>query len=164
MTYDVVIDGEIRRLELSRDGETWQCRLDGREVKLDAVLARRDVISMVIDGTAYEVKREATPTDLHLWVGSARYAAEVRDPRSFRNRRSSAGGAAGIKKLLAPMPGKVVRVLVSDPVRAAAMSRNHRDEIMKDWDHAHYYELAEGSGERADFGGFFPAYRDTSRR
>ena len=114
MTYDVVIDGQSRRLELARDGEVWQCRLDGREIKLDAVLARRDVISIVINGTAYEVKREATATDLHLWVGSARYSAEVRDPRSFRSRRSSGGGAAGIKKLLAPMPGKVVRVLVSE--------------------------------------------------
>ena len=31
-------------------------------------------------------------------------------------------------------------------------------------DETAYYELTEASGARAEFGGFFPAYRDTSRR
>jgi len=31
-------------------------------------------------------------------------------------------------------------------------------------DETAYYDLTEGSGARADFGGFFPAYRDTSPR
>jgi hypothetical protein len=31
-------------------------------------------------------------------------------------------------------------------------------------DETAYYELTEATGARVDFGGFFPAYRDTSRR
>jgi biotin carboxyl carrier protein len=114
MTYDVSIDGKSYKLELSRADGRWQCRLDGREVQMDAVLARTDVISILIDGKAYEVKREVTPTDVHLWVGSARYAAELRDPRSLRSRRDGAAGDHGVRKLVAPMPGKVVRVLAKE--------------------------------------------------
>ena len=47
----------------------WRCRLDGREIQMDAVLARRDVLSVLIGGKAYEIKRERTATDMHLWVG-----------------------------------------------------------------------------------------------
>ena len=114
MTYDVVIDGTTYRVELIRRERAWECRLDGREVSVDAVLSRRDVLSIVIDGTAFEVKRELTPTDLHLWVGSARYTAEVRDPRSLRARREAAAGTQGVRKLVAPMPGRIVRVLVEE--------------------------------------------------
>lgn len=114
MMYDVNIDGTDYRLELAREGRGWKCRLNGREVALDAVLTRANVLSVVIDGTAYEVKRELTPVDLHFWVGSARYAAEVRDPRSLRSRRQTASGAHGLAKLVAPMPGKVVRLLVTE--------------------------------------------------
>ena len=111
MTYEVIIDGKSHRLELERVDGLWQCRLDGREIRLDAVLTRRDVLSVLIDGKAYEIKRERTPTDMHLWVGSERFAAELRDPRSLRSRKGSAADEQGARKLVAPMPGKVVRVL-----------------------------------------------------
>ena len=120
MIYDVNIDGTEYRLELARDQGAWKCRVNGREIALDAVLTRANVLSVVINGTAYEVKRELTPVDLHFWVGSARYAAEVRDPRSLRSRRQAAGAAHGVRKLVAPMPGKVVRLLVAEKAEVQA--------------------------------------------
>jgi biotin carboxyl carrier protein len=120
MIYDVTIDGQDYRLELAREKAGWKCYLNGRKVALDAVLTRANVLSIVIEGIAYEVKREITTRDLHFWVGSARYAAEVRDPRSWRSRRQGAGAADGVVRLVAPMPGKVVRVLVAEKTQVEA--------------------------------------------
>jgi len=114
MLYDVIIDGKTFRLELERSEDGWKCRLDGEEVNVDGILARRDVLSVLINGKAYEIKREVTPTDTHLWVGSARYSAELRDPRALSSRRKAAGEDHGPRKLIAPMPGKVVRVLLKE--------------------------------------------------
>lgn len=114
MTYEVTIDGKAHRLDLERSDGTWQCKLDGREIKLDAVLARRDVLSILVDGKAYEVKRERSATDMHLWVGPVRYSAEIRDPRSLRGRKGAGGDEQGVKKLVAAMPGKVVRILTPE--------------------------------------------------
>ena len=88
MIYDVTIDGKNHRLELNRADGRWTCRLEGREVEVDAVLARPDVLSLRIGNNAYEIKCERVGSDLHLWVGSVRFAAEVRDPRSLRGRSS----------------------------------------------------------------------------
>jgi biotin carboxyl carrier protein len=120
MVYDVTIDGKDYRLELERAQAGWRCRLDGRDIEMDAVLARRDVLSVLIGGKAYEIKRENTATDMHLWVGSVRYLAELRDRRSLRGRKGAGADEKGPKKLLAPMPGKVVRVLIGEgqPVEA----------------------------------------------
>jgi biotin carboxyl carrier protein len=112
MTYDIAIDGKHYRLELIRVEARWSCRLDGRDVEVDAVLARPDVLSLRIGNHAYEVKCERVAGEMHLWVGAARFAAEVRDPRSLRG-RVRAVDDQGPKKLTAPMPGKIVRVLVS---------------------------------------------------
>jgi biotin carboxyl carrier protein len=114
MNYDVFIDGKQYRLELDQLDGQWDCRLDGRAVTLDAVITRQNVLSLLMDGKSYEIKREISPTDLHLWVGSTRYAAELRDPRSLRSRRAEAESADGVKKIVAPMPGKVVRILVRE--------------------------------------------------
>ena len=113
MLYEVTIDGKKYRLDLNRAEASWTCRLDGLEVEVDAVLARPDVLSLRIGNSTYEVKSERVANDLHLWVGSTRFVAEVRDPRSLRG-RSRAGDDKGPKKIVAPMPGKVVRVLLHD--------------------------------------------------
>jgi len=119
MTYDISIDGKNHRLDLNQVEGSWTCRLDGREIAVDAVLARPDVLSLRIDNKAYEVKCERVGSEMHLWVGSVRFAAEVRDPRSFRGRVRAADDH-GPKKLLAPMPGRVVRVLVSQGAEVEA--------------------------------------------
>ena len=119
MNYDVNIDGKNYRLDLNRLDGRWECRLDGRGVEVDAVLARRDVLSVIIAGKAYEIKRERTATDMHLWVGPIRYAVQLRDPRSLRSRASAEDGK-GPKKLVAPMPGKVVRILVPESAEVEA--------------------------------------------
>jgi biotin carboxyl carrier protein len=119
MTYDVTIDDKSYRLQLNRSDGRWECRLNGQAIEVDAVLARRDVLSVIIDGKAFEIKRERTPTDMHLWVGPVRYAVQLRDPRSLRG-RAGADDARGPRKLVAPMPGKVVRVLVTENAEVEA--------------------------------------------
>src|ERR1700730_11899629 len=113
MFYDVTIDGKNYRLDLSRADGHWSCRLDGRDIEVEAVLARPDVLSLRIGNVAYEVKSELVANDLHLWVESTRFTAELRDPRSLRS-RSRAGDDQGPKKITAPMPGKVVRLVVHE--------------------------------------------------
>jgi biotin carboxyl carrier protein len=121
MNYDITIDGKHYRLDLDRAEGGWSCRVDGREVEVDAVLARPDVLSLRIGNLAYEVKCERVAGQMYLWVGSVRFAAEVRDPRSLRGRVRAADDR-GPKKLTAPMPGKIVRLLVSqgDAIEAGA--------------------------------------------
>jgi biotin carboxyl carrier protein len=113
MLYDITIDGKKYRLDLNRADGRWSCRLDGREFEIDAILTRPDVLSLRIGDLAYDVKSERVANDLHLWVGSTCFAVEVRDPRSLRG-RTRAGDDHGPRKITAPMPGKVVRLLVHE--------------------------------------------------
>jgi biotin carboxyl carrier protein len=114
MVYEVMVDGKPHRLELERAAGGWECRLDGQAVHLDGVITCRDILSLLVDGHSYEIKREQTATDLHLWVGSTRFVVELRDPRSLRSRQTAAGDEKGPRKIVAPMPGRVVRVLVAE--------------------------------------------------
>jgi len=118
MVYEILVGGKEggkpRRLELEKAGGGWQCRLDGQPVHIDAVIPRRDVLSLLVDGHAYEIKREQTATDLHMWVGSSRFAVELRDPRSLRSRQQAGGDEKGPRKVVAPMPGRIVRLLVAE--------------------------------------------------
>jgi biotin carboxyl carrier protein len=113
MICDVTIGEKNYRLVLSRNGDCWSCCLDGREVQVDAVMVRPDVLSLRIGSTAYEVKRELIAGELKLCVGHERFVVEVRDPRSLKGRGRTVDDD-GPKKIAASMPGKVVRILVSE--------------------------------------------------
>jgi biotin carboxyl carrier protein len=119
MIYDVTIDGKTHRLELNRAEGRWLCRADGREVEVDPVMVGPDVLSLRIGTKAYEVKCERIAGDLQISVGSLRCVAEVRDPRSLRG-RARAADDQGPRKLTAPMPGKIVRVLLSEGTEVEA--------------------------------------------
>jgi biotin carboxyl carrier protein len=121
MTYDVIVDGKTHRLELTKGETTWFCKVDDEVIEVDAALTARDILSVLVGGDAFEIKRERSlQGELHLVIGSARYAVDVQDPRSLRTRRAAGGVEVGPQKLTAPMPGKIVRILVApgDEVRA----------------------------------------------
>jgi biotin carboxyl carrier protein len=105
---------KLHRLELEKAVGGWECRLDGQAFHIDAIIPRRDVLSLLVEGRSYEIKREQTATDLHMWVGAACFAVELRDPRSLRSRNRVAGDEKGPRKILAPMPGRIVRLLVAE--------------------------------------------------
>lgn len=114
MTYNITIDGTLFRVDLDLADGRWRCRVNGREVHVDAVPAQPDVLSVVIEGKAYRIVRERIASDLRIWVSDRGYSAEVADPKSLRGRRTRVDAGKGPRPLVAPMPGKVVRFLVGE--------------------------------------------------
>jgi biotin carboxyl carrier protein len=111
--YDATVGGRTRRVEIHAgegDGR-FRVRLDGREVEVDVREAGAHTLSLLVDGRSHEVSLErveggyragvrGTALDVLLTEGAAATAAP----------RRTAGGPARVQ---APMPGKLVRVLVS---------------------------------------------------
>jgi biotin carboxyl carrier protein len=104
---------QIRVIELERDAESWVVTLDGRPVALDAAEIAPNILSILLEGHSFEIS--VTPSSngkLKLQTGSQEFAAEVIDPRAWSGRRHSDVEAEGLQQIVAPMPGKVVRLLV----------------------------------------------------
>ena len=55
---------------------------------------------------------EARADGLRIHTGHREYPVTVMDPRSWRGKRGHALQAEGRQQIVAPMPGKVVRLLV----------------------------------------------------
>jgi biotin carboxyl carrier protein len=119
MIYEATVAGKSYRVELERQGAGWKCKLDGRELPLDVAPAQDGVLSLLMGGKSYEVKQEiagaeANSTESNIVVGNERFSVGLSDPRSLRARRRAGGAEQGVKKIVAPMPGKIVRLLAAE--------------------------------------------------
>jgi biotin carboxyl carrier protein len=112
----IELGGQLHTVELVLVGERLCCHLDGRVLAADAVEVTSGVYSILMGGESMEVRveprAEAGVGGVHVTVGSREFSADVRDPRQWRRHRGAAAEAEGRQQVLAPMPGKIVRVLV----------------------------------------------------
>jgi biotin carboxyl carrier protein len=120
MRYEVRLassnSGERTRvIELERDASGWHVTLDGKPLAVDAVEIAPNTISILLDGRSFEISVTPTPDGkLKLQTGAQEFTAEVIDPRAWSGRRHGSVEAEGRQQILAPMPGKVVRLLVRE--------------------------------------------------
>src|SRR6266567_7505558 len=114
MRYDVGLDSRVYRLQLQKKEDHWECVLDGREITIQAVPIGLNTLSVLREGKSFEVKHEANGEGIAVSIGGTRYEVSIADPRSWRGRTRAAQDEAGPQKLVASMPGKVVRVLAHE--------------------------------------------------
>ena len=114
MTTHISIDGRTRKVVLADNGTA---KVDGQSIPVDIRTLSEGVLSLLLtlpDGSTRSFRCIADPSaeDPAVLIEGRRIPYAVTDPRSLRA-TSSASAAAGPRPLKAPMPGRIVRVLVA---------------------------------------------------
>ena len=134
MQYDIEVDGRVRRLVVNREDERFRIAIDGRNLTINAVRVGANALSLLIgeqeavksDGAAaafsptssHEITLATDAVTGHLHVNLGRVVVPVvfngrrRSGRKEEGGHSGATGGNGPLRVVAPMPGKVARVLV----------------------------------------------------
>jgi biotin carboxyl carrier protein len=125
MQFAVEIDGRRRDVDVHRIGAQYAVAVDGREYSVDAVRVDRHTLSLLVQEVRKKaadpvttasrevtLAADAASNELVVQVGTARLAVGLNGRRRGRapHNHSAEGGP---QRVVAPMPGKIVRVLVS---------------------------------------------------
>jgi biotin carboxyl carrier protein len=115
MMLQIEMNGELRQIELTQgEGGQYRASIDGKPaLDVQAQMLRPGVLSLHIAGRAYRCVLEESAEGTAIYLGGKRLLYRVDDPRSLKSRRRRHAGAEGPKPVTAPMPGRVVRVLVN---------------------------------------------------
>jgi biotin carboxyl carrier protein len=121
MKLQVRIGALSRRIEIHRTGRNQfvvTADEDGAHdnvpgKKIDAVEVSPNTYSILVNGRAFEAVVVPTAEGVLVRCGAYEFPALVSDPRAWRGGRGALFGAEGKQQVIAPMPGKVVRILVS---------------------------------------------------
>ena len=111
MKLALTLNGAKKEIEIVAPAPEWRFRVDGVERRALVTEVEPGVYSILLDGRVYEASMDRAGQSLVVVVAGERFQVEVRDPRSWS--RKSVLGSQGVATLSAPMPGKVVRLLVA---------------------------------------------------
>jgi biotin carboxyl carrier protein len=89
-----------------------EVRVDGQLVDVDARLPASGTGSLLLDGVSYVVDLGEAGAERLLAVDGETFRVRVDDPVAGRRRGPTESSAGAGQRLVAPMPGKVVKVLV----------------------------------------------------
>jgi biotin carboxyl carrier protein len=118
MTFEIDINGRTRTVAIEKTSERqYRVLLDGEAHSVDAARVGVYGLSLLIDGeggTSHDVQVTPGPGGGELLIthGGRTLTATVNGRRTRRGGPDTGAGAQGEQAVLAPMPGRIVRVLV----------------------------------------------------
>ena len=88
--------------------------VDGRRHTVDARVLEHGAVSLIVDGRSHDVELDESGDEVQVLVDFELLTVDVADERAVSLRAGAAGfSVTGRVLVTAPMPGKVVRVLVA---------------------------------------------------
>jgi biotin carboxyl carrier protein len=121
LKIEIELDGKSRSIEMIHTGERVRWTIDGRPIDADAVEVSPGIYSILIAGQSFEARVAPEPDSaLRVTVAIREHRATIRDPRQWTRNRGLGAEAEGSQQLRAPMPGKIVVLLVKPGDRVAA--------------------------------------------
>lgn len=119
MTFEIDINGRTRTVAIEKtSGGRYHVVLDGQPHTVDAARVGVYGLSLLIDGEEgashdVQVTPAATGGELLITHGGRTLTATVNGRRTGRAGAETGASAQGEQPVVAPMPGRVVRVLVA---------------------------------------------------
>lgn len=124
MKLTAEIDGESLELQLKLDGSSVFAEIDGRSYEIEARVSEPGVQLLSLGGRIYECRIDADAErrdEFEVHTGSRRFAVKLSDPKRILHSGLSTGApSSGAAQIVAPMHGKVVRVLVEQGAQVEA--------------------------------------------
>jgi biotin carboxyl carrier protein len=101
-----------RPIEIQADGDTYTVADgQGEPLRLDALQVAPGRWSVIVDGRSYEARLSRDGNTWRVRLGGRDHEFRLADPARAAL-RARAGGAHGPGRITAPMPGRVLRLLV----------------------------------------------------
>jgi biotin carboxyl carrier protein len=117
MKSEVRIGTGVRKFEIERIGPKQfavvRSATEKSDSNADVVEVAPNTYSIIMNGRAFEAIVVPAAESVVVRCHGREFHATLTDPRAWRGGRGAVFEAAGKQKVMAPMPGKVVRVLVN---------------------------------------------------
>ncbi len=119
MIFQATVDGRSVRVEVKpRDGG-YLVSVDGRPLPIDVKATGPNTLHLLVEGRGFDVGLARQPTGYQVDLPSRSWLVQLAPASSGRTPPTRKAGTSPLR-VTAPMPGRVVRVMVTPGERVAA--------------------------------------------
>jgi biotin carboxyl carrier protein len=115
MKLNAAIADHQTDVQIQSDGSRVFAEIDGRHYELEVHESGPDGYLLISQGRVFECRVEGRPesgTKIDVIVGTTGYAVTITDPKRLRSATPASAHGDDAARIIASMPGKVVRILV----------------------------------------------------
>ena len=112
--YEMVVGGQQVPVSLELFGDRVKVKLAGKVIEVNVARMAQNVFSLILDGCSYNVVVKPELEGFQVFVNGKVFQVALNDPRKQKSFSSRRMDEIGSMEVSVPMPGKVVKVLVSE--------------------------------------------------
>jgi biotin carboxyl carrier protein len=121
MKIELEIDGKIMEAEFSSGDAMAQLSLEGKVYRAAMSEPEPGIFVIIFNDHVYRCSLERLPNGgIEVNVGGRRITVAANDKKHLRSKAGGSSGSGGRVTLFAPMPGKVVRILLEAGAEVSA--------------------------------------------
>ncbi len=112
-TLEILIGGQRETVSIQASQGRLRVFLGHRQVEADLARISDTAYSLILNGRSYHVVLSPSDDSLRVIVDGTCYETCVLDPKKFRSYSPGLANLLGPSPVVAPMPGKIVKLLVA---------------------------------------------------
>jgi len=107
-----IVDDQEHELNVKIEGDRVNAEIDGRVYELELREPEPGSYLFLRDAAVHECRVSKAHESFDVSLHGRNYAVTIVDPKRLRSGQGAHGHPHGLAEITAPMPGKVVRVLI----------------------------------------------------
>lgn len=115
MQFDILVGNDQHTVDIEKTEAGYKIVLDNDEtINADAVSLKEDLLSIIIESKSYLVNINNESRNYTVDLNGETFNLEVFEEGSARRLKRDKAGFQGKQIIKAPMPGKVIKILVKE--------------------------------------------------
>jgi biotin carboxyl carrier protein len=113
MKRELVVNGKLHTIEVRKENGLVHFSLPDRSGTASIIKVEPGVYSVLLNGKSYQARAGQSENSIAVEIRGHMFEIEIQDPRAPRRNTGPRAGE-GQQRVLAPMPGKIIRLLVAE--------------------------------------------------
>lgn len=114
MNFEVIVNNKEYNVEIERKEKSFLVKIDAEEFDVDATILKKALYSLIVSNKSYLTNIKSEENIYLVDVNSESFEIEVLDEAAKRMAQKKKEPEAGKQIIKAPMPGKIVKILVKE--------------------------------------------------
>jgi len=114
MEFEFLLEDKIYKVHIEKKGEKYSVDFGNSKMEVDCQVISTNCISLEIDGKIQTVYLAETENKRYIFIQGEQFVIQEKETTRAKRKEEESGLAEGKQLICAPMPGRILKILVSE--------------------------------------------------